>query len=186
LRSPTHGNDRQQHVGWAEYCKLMHELELEIPAHSTEFDLPQVHDQNRRSGTHHASLRQCHRAHADEIWVLAGGSSWRAGVGMTVTTTDDRISRWLEVRAPRSSHRLKVLAALHEAGVPTFAFVGQLLPHSQSGRTCRNSYSGSWSMPACAKSTWSTSARMHSTRRACSAPCLSMSLWMRRVPRLPG
>jgi DNA repair photolyase len=44
---------------------------------------------------------------------------------MTVTTT----SRWLEVRAQRSSHRFKALAALHEAGVPTFAFVGPLLPH---------------------------------------------------------
>lgn len=53
----------------------------------------------------------------------------RADVGMTVTTTDDKISRWLEVRAPRSSHRLKALAALHEAGIPTFAFVGPLLPH---------------------------------------------------------
>ena len=53
----------------------------------------------------------------------------RVDVGMTVTTTDDRVSRWLEVRAPRSSHRLKALAALHEAGIPTFAFVGPLLPH---------------------------------------------------------
>lgn len=53
----------------------------------------------------------------------------RADVGMTVTTTDDSVSRWLEVRAPRSSHRLKALAALHEAGIPTFAFVGPLLPH---------------------------------------------------------
>lgn len=52
----------------------------------------------------------------------------RADVGITVTTTD-KISRWLEVRAPRSSHRLKALGALHEAGIPTFAFVGPLLPH---------------------------------------------------------
>lgn len=48
---------------------------------------------------------------------------------MTVTTTDDRVSRWLEVRAPRSSHRLKALAALKEAGINTFAFVGPVLPH---------------------------------------------------------
>jgi hypothetical protein len=93
---------------------------------------------------------------------------------MTVTTT----SRWLEVRAQRSSHRFKALAALHEAGVPTFAFVGPLLPHFAERPDLPNSYSGSWSMPACAKSTWSTPARMHSTRRACSAPCLSMSLRM--------
>ena len=40
-----------------------------------------------------------------------------------------RRTRWLDVRAPRSSHRFKALAALHEAGIPTFAFVGPLLPH---------------------------------------------------------
>ena len=50
-------------------------------------------------------------------------------VGMTVTTTDDRVSRWLEVRAPRSSHRLKALTALNESGINTFAFVGPVLPH---------------------------------------------------------
>ena len=50
-------------------------------------------------------------------------------VGMTVTTTNDRVSRWLEVRAPRSSHRLKALAALKESGINTFAFVGPVLPH---------------------------------------------------------
>ena len=53
----------------------------------------------------------------------------RVDIGMTVTTTDDRMSRWLEVRAPRASHRLKALAALRDAGLSTFAFVGPLLPH---------------------------------------------------------
>ena len=43
---------------------------------------------------------------------------------ITVTTTQDEVSRWLEVRVPRSSHRLNILAALHEAKIPTFAFVG--------------------------------------------------------------
>jgi DNA repair photolyase len=51
------------------------------------------------------------------------------GVGMTVTTTDDAVSRWLEVRAPLASRRLRTLAELRDAGVPTFAFVGPLLPH---------------------------------------------------------
>lgn len=37
-------NDYQQHVAWAEYCRLMEELELEIPAHQTELDLPQADD----------------------------------------------------------------------------------------------------------------------------------------------
>jgi DNA repair photolyase len=48
---------------------------------------------------------------------------------MTVTTTDDRVSRWLEVRAPLASRRLRALGELRDAGVPTFAFVGPLLPH---------------------------------------------------------
>lgn len=53
----------------------------------------------------------------------------RVEVGMTVTSTDDRVSRWLEVRAPRASQRLQALTALHHAGISTFAFVGPLLPH---------------------------------------------------------
>ncbi|MDX3638197.1 SPL family radical SAM protein [Streptomyces sp. MB09-02B] len=52
-----------------------------------------------------------------------------AEVGLTVTTTDDTVSRWLEVRAPLASRRLRTLAELHEAGVRTYAFVGPLLPH---------------------------------------------------------
>lgn len=50
-------------------------------------------------------------------------------VGMTVTTTDDQLSRFLEVRAPLASRRLKTLQQLHAAGLPTYAFVGPLLPH---------------------------------------------------------
>ncbi|MFJ8716707.1 SPL family radical SAM protein [Streptomyces violaceus] len=53
----------------------------------------------------------------------------RAEVGMTVTTADDKVSRWLEVRAPLASRRLRTLRELREAGIPTFAFVGPLLPH---------------------------------------------------------
>ncbi|MDF3143635.1 MULTISPECIES: radical SAM protein [unclassified Streptomyces] len=53
----------------------------------------------------------------------------RAEVGMTVTTADDKVSRWLEVRAPLASRRLRTLAELREAGIPTYAFVGPLLPH---------------------------------------------------------
>jgi DNA repair photolyase len=53
----------------------------------------------------------------------------RAEVGMTVTTADDKVSRWLEVRAPLASRRLRTLTQLREAGIPTFAFVGPLLPH---------------------------------------------------------
>lgn len=50
-------------------------------------------------------------------------------IGMTVTTTDDNISRWLEVKAPLASKRLQALTELHLAGLSTFAFVGPLLPH---------------------------------------------------------
>lgn len=50
-------------------------------------------------------------------------------VGMTVTSTDDKVSRWLEVRAPVASRRLRTLAELHAAGVATYAFIGPLLPH---------------------------------------------------------
>lgn len=53
----------------------------------------------------------------------------RAEVGLTVTTTDDKISRFLEVRAPVASQRLKALEALHAQGIETYAFVGPLLPH---------------------------------------------------------
>jgi DNA repair photolyase len=50
-------------------------------------------------------------------------------VGLTVTTTDDRVSRVLEVRAPTTSRRLRALARLHAARITTYAFVGPLLPH---------------------------------------------------------
>ena len=53
----------------------------------------------------------------------------RAEVGMTVTTTNDEVSRWLEVRAPLASKRLGALRELNEAGIATYAFVGPLLPH---------------------------------------------------------
>jgi DNA repair photolyase len=50
-------------------------------------------------------------------------------VGFTITTTDDRASRELEVRAPLASARLEALQAIHAAGIPTYAFIGPLLPH---------------------------------------------------------
>lgn len=51
------------------------------------------------------------------------------GVGMTITSTDDNVSRFLERAAPPASLRLKALKRLHDEGVPTYAFVGPLLPH---------------------------------------------------------
>jgi len=50
-------------------------------------------------------------------------------VGVTVTSTDDAVSRFLERSAPPASRRIKALKELHDAGIPTYAFVGPLLPH---------------------------------------------------------
>lgn len=58
----------------------------------------------------------------------------RSQVGLTVTTTDDRLSRFLEVRAPLASRRLETLAVLNARGVETYAFVGPLLPHFRYDR----------------------------------------------------
>jgi len=58
----------------------------------------------------------------------------RAHVGLTVTTTDDRLSRFLELRAPLASRRLETLAALNSRGIETYAFVGPLLPHFRYDR----------------------------------------------------
>jgi hypothetical protein len=37
-------NDYEQHVRWAEYCKMMQTLELRIPSRQSELDLPQADD----------------------------------------------------------------------------------------------------------------------------------------------
>jgi DNA repair photolyase len=58
----------------------------------------------------------------------------RAHVGLTVTTTDDRLSRFLEMRAPLGSRRLETLAELNRRGIETYAFVGPLLPHFRYDR----------------------------------------------------
>ena len=50
-------------------------------------------------------------------------------VGVTVTTTDDALGKFLEMQAPNASDRLKTLETLNRAGIPTYAFIGPLLPH---------------------------------------------------------
>jgi DNA repair photolyase len=52
-----------------------------------------------------------------------------ADVGLTITTTDDKLSRYLEVSAPLASRRLDTLEKLAQAGIRTYVFVGPLLPH---------------------------------------------------------
>ncbi|MBI2414383.1 radical SAM protein [candidate division WWE3 bacterium] len=50
-------------------------------------------------------------------------------VGLTITSTDDSVSRILEQSAPPASLRLKALKELNQAGIKTYAFIGPLLPH---------------------------------------------------------
>jgi len=50
-------------------------------------------------------------------------------VGMTITSTDDSISRYFEKYAPPVSDRLSALKTLHDEGIATYAFIGPLLPH---------------------------------------------------------
>lgn len=50
-------------------------------------------------------------------------------VGITVTSTGDPITRYLETFAPPNEDRLKALVQLHKAGIKTYAFIGPLLPH---------------------------------------------------------
>ena len=50
-------------------------------------------------------------------------------VGLTITSTNDKISRFLEVSAPPVTKRLEALHALKKEGIKTYAFLGPLLPH---------------------------------------------------------
>lgn len=50
-------------------------------------------------------------------------------VGITITTTDDKISHYFEKFAPNASARINTLTKLNEAGIKTYAFLGPLLPH---------------------------------------------------------
>lgn len=50
-------------------------------------------------------------------------------VGLSITTSDDKLSRFLEVQAPLASTRLRTLQKLNSAKINTYAFVGPFLPH---------------------------------------------------------
>ncbi len=50
-------------------------------------------------------------------------------VGLTVTSTDDSISRYFETYAPSVRERFEALKILNKNGIPTYAFLGPLLPH---------------------------------------------------------
>lgn len=50
-------------------------------------------------------------------------------IGFTVTTLDDKVSRFLEVEAPPVSDRIKAIKVLSDKNIHTYAFIGPLLPH---------------------------------------------------------
>lgn len=50
-------------------------------------------------------------------------------IGMTISSTDDNISKLFECYAPPSSLRIQALKKLNDEGLNTYAFVGPLLPH---------------------------------------------------------
>ncbi|MFA7301271.1 MAG: radical SAM protein [Candidatus Shapirobacteria bacterium] len=50
-------------------------------------------------------------------------------VGFTVTTLDDKVSRFLEVLAPPVTVRIKAIKELNKSGINTYAFIGPILPH---------------------------------------------------------
>ena len=50
-------------------------------------------------------------------------------VGMTITGLDDKISRFLEVKAPPVTSRIKALQVLSQEGISTYAFVGPIVPY---------------------------------------------------------
>ena len=50
-------------------------------------------------------------------------------IGLTITSLDDDVSRFLEGNAPPVSARIDALKKLHHAGIRTYAFVGPLLPY---------------------------------------------------------
>ena len=52
-----------------------------------------------------------------------------AEVGLSITTSDDALSRQLDAKAPLARARLETLRKLTDAGVKSYVFVGPFLPH---------------------------------------------------------
>jgi DNA repair photolyase len=50
-------------------------------------------------------------------------------IGFTVTTLDDKVSRFLEVEAPPVSSRIEAIEELTKNNIPTYAFIGPVLPY---------------------------------------------------------
>lgn len=56
-------------------------------------------------------------------------------IGFTVTTLDDKVSRFLEVEAPPVSARIDAIKKLNQNNIPTYAFIGPVLPHFVKSKT---------------------------------------------------
>jgi DNA repair photolyase len=56
-------------------------------------------------------------------------------VGMTITSTDDQVSKLFENNAPPVSLRFKALDKLNKENINTYAFVGPLMPHFASQKS---------------------------------------------------
>jgi DNA repair photolyase len=52
----------------------------------------------------------------------------RVDVGVTITTDNDRIRRIFEPCAPSIEQRIRSLEAISKKGIPTYAFIGPVLP----------------------------------------------------------
>lgn len=50
-------------------------------------------------------------------------------VGLTVTSTSDPVSKYLETYTSPHENRIRTLKKLHQEDIKTYAFVGPLLPH---------------------------------------------------------
>jgi DNA repair photolyase len=57
------------------------------------------------------------------------GEFTQSEVGLTVTSLDDKVRRAFEPRASSIQDRLKTLEMFSDAGIPTYAFLGPLLPY---------------------------------------------------------
>lgn len=53
----------------------------------------------------------------------------KSEVGLTVTTLEDKVVKFMEGYAPPASARIKALKKLTERDISTYAFIGPLLPH---------------------------------------------------------
>jgi DNA repair photolyase len=54
-----------------------------------------------------------------------------AEVGLTITTTDEKIRKIFEPGAPPSGKRIQALAVLHSEGIRTFAMIAPILPGAE-------------------------------------------------------